>query len=124
VNIIAVGCDKSGIPALLRVKQECRDNGVVLEIIPVPCLGTVRESWLLELLEGEVDALLLAGCPLDSCHNLEGSRYARDRVLRVNALLREADIPKQVLIAIDTAEKIGEIRRILKEYSRLKVKDQ
>ncbi|HSV32065.1 MAG TPA: hydrogenase iron-sulfur subunit [Atribacteraceae bacterium] len=117
MKIIAVACDKSGVAAVLRAREGLLRDGVTVDLIPIPCLGTIRESQLLEFLEEEIDALLLAGCPLDSCHNLEGSRYARDRAHRVNALLREAEVSKRVLTAFVTAEKTGEIRRIIKDFT-------
>ncbi len=116
MKIVALCCDKSGYPAVLKAQQEGYLPGVELEVRAVSCLGVIRESLLLEILEGEVACLLLAGCPLESCHNLEGSRFAKARAERVNALLEEADVDKRVVLAFCTAEKTSQIREALSRW--------
>jgi coenzyme F420-reducing hydrogenase delta subunit len=111
MRIASVGCDRQGFPALLRFLETFSEYR--MDVTAVPCLGTVHESMMLHILEDGYQLLLLAGCPLDSCFNQKGSEFAFRKAQRVNALLTEAGIPKRVACAFVTADKIGEIKRVL-----------
>ncbi len=113
MKVVAIGCDKSGYPAVLRTLEGGCTPQLEVDVRGVSCLGVVRESLLLEILEGDASYILLAGCPLDSCHNLEGSRFAKARAERVNALLDEAEVDKRVVLAFVTADKTSPIRDAL-----------
>ncbi|MCX6089327.1 MAG: hydrogenase iron-sulfur subunit [Candidatus Atribacteria bacterium] len=113
MKLYVIACDKSGYPALMKGIETGEGTDSVLTVQKIPCLGLVKESLLLETLEKEYDGILLVGCPLDSCYNLDGSRFAERRVHRVNALLQEAGIEKKVFLAFVTAEKTGELQRVL-----------
>ncbi len=68
MKVVALGCDKSGYPALLRWGEKELLPFEEVEVFSIPCLGLVTEEMIFQILENS-DALLLAGCPLDSCHN-------------------------------------------------------
>lgn len=111
MKIASVGCDRSGFPALLRFLEIFPDYG--MDLIAVPCLGVVNEGMMLAILERGYQYLLLAGCPLESCFNQKGSEFAARKAQRVNALLQEAGIARKVACAFVTAEKVGEIKRVV-----------
>ena len=113
MKIQVIACDKSGYPAIIKYISSYPSDHEFTCITKVPCLGGVKESDLFEILESDCDRLLLVGCPLDSCHNLEGSRFAQRRVLKVNRLLEEADIPKMIHLSFVTVDKIAELKRTL-----------
>ena len=113
MKISVIACDKSGYPAFIKFQAAYPSNHEFIDIIQVPCLGNIKESDILEILEGDCDRVLFVGCPLDSCFHREGSRFAQRRIIRINHLLEEADIPKQVLISYVTIDKISELKRIL-----------
>lgn len=114
MKVVALGCDKSGYPALLRWGEKDSLPFDEVKIFSLPCLGLVTEEAIFRILE-DSDALLLAGCPLDSCHNQKGSQGAYLKVKRVNSLLQEADVSKKVAIAFVTSGKIGEIEKVSEE---------
>ena len=114
MRVVALGCDKSGYPALLRWGEKGSLPFDEVKIFSLPCLGLVTEEVIFRILENS-DALLLAGCPLDSCHNQKGSQGAYLKVKRVNSLLQEADISKKVAIAFVTSGKVGEIKKVSEE---------
>ncbi|QPM68941.1 hydrogenase iron-sulfur subunit [Atribacter laminatus] len=113
MKILVIACDKSGYPAMIKYTTENTTDHELTSILKVPCLGSVKESDILEALEGDCDRVLLVGCPIDSCFHQDGSRFAQRRVNRINHLLEEADISKRVVISFVTAEKISEIKRTL-----------
>ena len=114
MRVVALGCDKSGYPALLRWGEEGSLPFDEVKIFFFFFLGLVTEEIICCILENS-DALLLAGCPLDSCHNQKGSQGAYLKVKRVNSLLQEADISKKVAIAFVTSGKVGEIEKVSEE---------
>ncbi|MCX7667913.1 MAG: hydrogenase iron-sulfur subunit [Atribacterota bacterium] len=111
MKIASIGCNQGGFAALLRFLAV--SPGYEMDVMAVPCLGVVSEEMMLKTLESGYQCLLLAGCPLDSCLNQRGSDFAFRKVQRVSALLREAGINRKVALAFVTAEKVGEIQRIV-----------
>ncbi len=113
MKIASLGCDKSGFPALLRFLAEYPQYR--MDVTAVPCLGMVNEGMMLQAFENGYRGLLLAGCPIESCHNQKGSHYALLKAERVNTLLEEAKLPMRVTCALLTMDKIAEIKRALDE---------
>jgi len=113
LKIYGIACDKSGYPAIVQYIASDHQDICFTSIVKVPCLGVIKESEMLEALETDCDILLLAGCPLDSCHNLQGSRFAQRRAIKVNRLLEEAETTKRVYLSFGTSEKIAELKRVL-----------
>ncbi|HHT08943.1 MAG TPA: hydrogenase iron-sulfur subunit [Atribacter sp.] len=124
MKILVIACDKSGYPAMIKYTTENSTNHEFIKIIKAPCLGSVKESDILEALEGKCDRILLVGCPIDSCFHQNGSRFAQRRVNRINHLLEEAGITKRVAISFVTAEKISEIKRTLDLISSTPVQEE
>lgn len=114
MRVGAIGCERSGFPALLSLgREEPQLFEESFEVFSIPCLGVVNEEVLLELLS-VYDTLLLVGCPLGSCFNEWGSTLAEKKVKRVNSLLQEAEIAKEVLLVFATVQRTGELRQILR----------
>ena len=61
-----------------RLKQDGMPESVSL--FRVPCTGKIQVSTLLQAFEDGADAVYVAGCPVDSCHNVKGSMRAAKRV--------------------------------------------
>ncbi|MGQ9473837.1 MAG: hydrogenase iron-sulfur subunit [Candidatus Caldatribacteriaceae bacterium] len=115
MKIASIGCDRSGFPALLSFLEN--NPTYKMDVTAVPCLGMVGESMILKIFEEGYDYLLLAGCPLDSCFNQRGSYFAERKAQRINVLLQEAGIRKKVFCAFVTAEKVGEIKRVVESFT-------
>jgi len=98
---------------MLKLTTESLTSHEFISITKVPCLGWVKASDILEILAGECDRVLLVGCPIDSCFHRDGSRFAQHRMNRINHLLEEAGITKQVDISFVTTDKISELKRTL-----------
>ncbi|MFZ5774138.1 MAG: hydrogenase iron-sulfur subunit [Thermodesulfobacteriota bacterium] len=61
------------------------------------CTGKLEVSTLLKAFEDGADAVYVAGCPADKCHNLMGSQRAAKRVGAVKQALAELGVePERV----------------------------
>ncbi|MFO8240958.1 MAG: hydrogenase iron-sulfur subunit, partial [Dissulfuribacterales bacterium] len=72
-----------------------REAGLIpenLDVKKLPCTGRIEVSALLDAFEQGAEAVFVAGCRSDECHNLSGSRRAEKRVGYTKRLLAELDI--------------------------------
>lgn len=72
-----------------------REAGLItesLDIKKLPCTGLIEVHALLDAFEQGAEAVFVAGCRADECHNLSGSRRAEKRVGYAKKLLKELDI--------------------------------
>ena len=87
-------------------QQSCAEQGKELEklgfpknirINRVPCTGKLQVTTLLKAFEDGADGVYVVGCPVDSCHNVKGSRRAAKRVEAVRQALSELEVePERV----------------------------
>jgi F420-non-reducing hydrogenase iron-sulfur subunit len=63
-----------------------------LDLKKLPCTGRIEVPALLDAFEQGAEAVFVAGCRADECHNLSGSRRAEKRVGYAKMLLKELDI--------------------------------
>ena len=59
------------------------------EMERLPCSGRLEVPQLLEAFEQGADAVFVAGCMIDECHNLSGSRRASKRVGQAKKIIQE-----------------------------------
>jgi F420-non-reducing hydrogenase iron-sulfur subunit len=62
------------------------------EMERLPCSGRLDVPQLLEAFEQGADAVFVAGCMIDECHNLSGSRRASKRVGQAKKIIQELGI--------------------------------
>lgn len=58
----------------------------------VPCTGKLEVVTMLKAFEDGADAVYVVGCPVNSCHNVQGSQRAAKRVAAVQEALKELDV--------------------------------
>src|SRR5574340_981420 len=63
-----------------------------VEVVKVPCTGSVDILLILRAFETGVDGVYIAGCLEGECHFLRGNLRARRRVEYVKGLLEEVGI--------------------------------
>lgn len=63
-----------------------------LEIRRLPCTGRVEVAELIDAFTDGADAVFVAGCARDKCHNMAGSIRAEKRVGYAKKLLAELDM--------------------------------
>lgn len=84
-----------------RVPEEAlKEAGVLpggVRMEHLPCTGRVEVPALLAAFEKGADAVFVAGCEADACHNLSGSHRASKRVRQTKVILEELDVnPERV----------------------------
>ncbi len=63
-----------------------------VEMERVPCTGRLEIETILKAFEEGADAVFVAGCKIDECHNNAGSLRASKRVKYVKKILEEMDL--------------------------------
>lgn len=82
-------------------QQSCAHDGKELQelgfpenihMTRVPCTGKLEVATLLKAFEDGADGVYVVGCPVDTCHNVQGSQRAAKRVAAVREALQELDV--------------------------------
>ena len=82
-------------------QQSCAHEGKELQelgfpenvrMTRVPCTGKLEVATMLKAFEDGADAVYVVGCPVDACHNVQGSKRAGKRVAAVREALQELDV--------------------------------
>ncbi|WP_420630887.1 hydrogenase iron-sulfur subunit [Candidatus Leptofilum sp.] len=64
------------------VENELMVGETAVEIIPLPCVGTLLPNMMLQALEAGADEIQVIGCPPDDCRNREGNTWIERRLTR------------------------------------------
>jgi F420-non-reducing hydrogenase iron-sulfur subunit len=67
------------------------------EMERLPCSGRLEVPQLLEAFEQGADAVFVAGCMIDECHNLSGSRRASKRVGQAKKIIQELGMDQSLV---------------------------
>jgi len=89
-KITIFACARSGEIAALAGQRV----GAQVKVVPVPCGGSISETWLLKALELGADAVLAAVCYEGSCDALVGNRAVAKRVEHVRKILGALGLPE------------------------------
>lgn len=57
-------------------------QGQAVEIIPVPCVGTIPPDLMGRILQAGAAEVQIVGCPPDDCANREGNLWTEQRIIR------------------------------------------
>ncbi len=63
-----------------------------IQITRLPCTGKLEVATMLKAFEDGADAVYVVGCPVDGCHNVQGSQRAAKRVAAVREMLQELEV--------------------------------
>jgi len=91
-EVMILACRRAMAGELEPSRESLDGDGFRARIFVLPCTSEVQVPWLMRVLEGGWDAVLVAGCPEDGCRFLTGSRMAAKRVERVAGLLDRIDV--------------------------------
>ncbi len=122
-KIVAFCCNYTATVA----PETLREAGLIpanLEFRKLPCTGRIEVPALLDAFEGGAEAVFVAGCHENECHNLSGSRRAGKRVKYTKEILEELDIdPSRVeMFFVNRAETepiIEAVREMTRRISKL-----
>ncbi len=95
--------DFQGIPGTVIVRR-------------YPCSGHIEVADILRTFEEGAEAVLVAGCKAESCHNLSGSQRAEKKVQGARKILEEIGLePERVRFAflprLDTGPFMEEVKK-------------
>ena len=95
-KIVAFCCNYvTSVPA-----EALQEGGLVpdgFEIRRLPCTGKLEVKALLDAFTEGAQAVFVAGCKIDKCHNSSGSYRAAKRVKYAKTILEELSIPPERL---------------------------
>ena len=94
-GIIAFCCRNSAYEAGMAAYAFNRDLPSGLEIVDVPCAGSISRELILSSLENGADGLLLLGCHSGACKSTRGTDYARYQGERLGAILEEVGLSRE-----------------------------
>ncbi|MCA9896728.1 MAG: hydrogenase iron-sulfur subunit [Ardenticatenaceae bacterium] len=82
---LAFTCDRHaalGARPYLMQNEPVVVEDTAVEIVTVPCVGTLLPDTLLRALEAGAHDVQIIGCPPDDCRNREGNEWIENRLLR------------------------------------------
>jgi len=113
-KIVAFCCHyAAGVPQETLSEAGLLPEGFKMERLP--CTGRLEIPAMLEAFEQGAEAVMVAGCRLDECHNLSGSKRAARRVGVVRNILTELNVDpgriEMIFVARGETESIVEAAR-------------
>ena len=114
---------------MTKIKAYCCENSALkaagplagspllesVELVAVPCAGSVEVAQMLKDLEAGVDRVLVLGCPIDNCKYLKGNCRALKRVEAVRKTLKSAGLDENaVAMAFVSSVDTHKLKDILK----------
>ena len=94
-GIIAFCCRNSAYDAGMAAYAFNRELPSGLDIVDVPCAGSITREQILNSLENGADGLLLLGCHSGACKSTRGTDYARYQSERLGAILEEVGLSRE-----------------------------
>ena len=84
-----------------------RDLPAGLDIVEVPCAGTVSLSHLMNAFAQGADGVMVLSCHPDNCHSREGNMLAKQRVELLRSRLGEIGFDPRSLSIRTLASNMG-----------------
>jgi quinone-modifying oxidoreductase subunit QmoB len=96
--IVALCCRRSAGVAARGALCERRSWEATINIIEVPCAGSLPPELMLSALGTGADGVLVLTCHEDNCHSRQGNRFARMRAEQAAAFLKSNGASEQRLV--------------------------
>jgi heterodisulfide reductase subunit A/quinone-modifying oxidoreductase subunit QmoB len=85
--------------------------------VMVPCAGAVNGAIIAKAISAGIDGILIAGCPDNQCHYVQGSALAKIRLSDISNKLREMYLePERVCFASISRDESGKFAQTVMEY--------
>lgn len=94
-RIVAYCCRNSAYEAGMAAYAFNRDLPPGLEVVDVPCAGSISHDVILSSLREGADGLLVLGCHSGACKSTHGNDYARYKSDRLRSLLEEVGLSRE-----------------------------
>jgi coenzyme F420-reducing hydrogenase delta subunit/NAD-dependent dihydropyrimidine dehydrogenase PreA subunit len=117
--IVALCCRRSAGVAARGAFCERRRWEATINIIEVPCAGSLPSELMLSAFGTGADGVLVLTCHEDNCHSRQGNRFARMRAEQAAGFLKSCGAAEQRLVFKTLAANMGkEFVDIVSEFSR------
>jgi len=116
--VVAFCCRRSAGVAAKAAVDAGKSWQAAVNIIEVPCAGSVTPEFILSAYSLGADGVLVLACHEDNCHSRQGNRFARTRADQASAFLAQcgADAARLVFKTL-AANMETELDTILSEFS-------
>ena len=91
-RVTCFACTNSATDAAAAARAQGLLDGIDLQIVEVPCAGTVDPRDVLKAFERGAERVLVLSCNPESCHYLDGATRAQRRIARIRELMQSAGI--------------------------------
>jgi coenzyme F420-reducing hydrogenase delta subunit/NAD-dependent dihydropyrimidine dehydrogenase PreA subunit len=106
-QVMVFGCARSAGQALALSRQAGHVLPEGVQVVEVPCGGTVSSRHLLAAFDAGADGVMLCTCHTDNCRSEIGNLVARKRADSVRHLLTEAGVNGSRLDIVSVAANMG-----------------
>ncbi|OCC15529.1 Methyl-viologen-reducing hydrogenase, delta subunit [Dissulfuribacter thermophilus] len=95
-RIVGFCCNYTAqVPVDVLEKEGVIGEGVIIRRLP--CTGRLQVSELLDAFSDGAEAVFVAGCKMETCHNKTGSLRASKRVKYAKSLIEELGMDPQLV---------------------------
>lgn len=117
--ITAFCCGRSAAPAVKAALCAGHHWDAILNIIEVPCAGSIATELILSALGSGSDGVLILTCHDENCHSRQGSRLARSRTAQLAEFLTHHGDgrPGRVMFKTLAANMATELAAVVTEFS-------
>ena len=116
--VVAFCCRRSAGVAAKAAVDAGKSWAAVVNVIEVPCAGSVTPEFILSAFSLGADGVLVLACHEDNCHSRQGNRFARTRAEQASAFLTQCGAGATRLVFITLAANMEtELDAILSEFS-------
>ncbi|HSO61874.1 MAG TPA: hydrogenase iron-sulfur subunit [Desulfobacterales bacterium] len=114
--VVAFCCRRSAGVATKAAVAAGKSWDAVVNVIEVPCAGSLAPEFLLSAFSLGADGVLVLTCHEDNCHSRQGNRFARTRTDQACAFLRQCGAdPTRLVFKTLAANMETELDTILSE---------
>ena len=106
-QVMVFGCTRSAGQALALSRQAGHVLPGGVQLVEVPCGGTISSRHLLAAFDAGADGVMLCTCHTDNCRSEIGNQVARKRAESVRNLLKEAGVDGSRLDIVSVAANMG-----------------
>ena len=98
------------------------EDSIEIKMISLPCSGRVNVQYLMKVIETGADGVVLYTCKEGSCQYIEGNKRAKNRVLAINAILKESGFDSDRILLLQANENstmlqlVNEIKKFTKNF--------
>jgi coenzyme F420-reducing hydrogenase delta subunit/Pyruvate/2-oxoacid:ferredoxin oxidoreductase delta subunit len=116
--VVAFCCRRSAGVAAKAAVDAGKSWAAVVNVIEVPCAGSVRPEFILSAFSLGADGVLVLACHEDNCHSRQGNRFARTHADQASAFLKQCGAGATRLVFKTLAANMEtELDTILSEFS-------